>query len=1593
VIGALRAANTWDFPTYLGLSVLTLALVSWRQAQRGEAWPRAILFWAICSLALVIGSSLLFLPFTRSFATDYAGLQLWRGSRTSAIDFLKINGLWLFMLGSAALLLYRRVHRTSRLALALIGGGALALALASAALGFVALVVLVPLAGAALGIFVDLLFGAARAPSEDEQRVAVHDEGQDKAATAAALTQYSHPRVSLTTLLPLLWALSALMIVLISEVLAAKGDIGRMNTVFKFGMQSWVLFALTAALAFSALWPALGAWRSAAVDDREAAGGHAGAGRIYAGLPAYTWRAVALLLIAAALVYPLTATPARLADRIDAAIGPTLDGIAFMRSDKGSWSENNQTFTFVQDAAALDWMRANVGGTPIVLEAHTEAYRWGGRVSIYTGLPTLLGWPWHEMQQRSVAEVGPVLASRQTLIQDLYSSADQNEALRKLRLYGVEYVYVGQLERALYDPSGLAKFDALVRSGQIQQIYAAADTRIYQIPRETGAPAPALLTTSLAVRAPTLPAEKSLLLDTPVYLLPALNDYAWNRLADSQPVAIVFWLLACYALLALGLPPALLAFGRATAAGFAWARLIGLLLVGYAIWMPVSMRLWSYTRASVLVGALLVLGLDAAIMAWLGRMADDRPFDMAQGRRPILRHGSGQTTDDKMLADAQASSSIVDRRSSIKRGLAVMRNQLAAKRREILIVEALFLGAFAFMTALRALNPDLWQPIWGGEKPFEFGFLNAILRSPVMPPYDPFFSDGIINYYYYGLFLVSAPVKATGIAPAVAFNLIVPTLFALTLVGAFALVRRMTGRVWAGLAGGAFVALLGNLAAAFPAGLSQGLAPVRQALGSGGLAGLGARLGDWFWGPSRVIYSDKLITINEFPFWSYLFADLHPHLIAMPITILVAAIAFEIFDGRRATGDPNVGRRSVIAGRWSLAALALGALAITNAWDFPTYALLLGGALVGRAWRDSGAGDRARREQAKALGGALAAALAVVLAALLLYLPFFQNFQRPAGVSGLGWVHDGSPLGGYVLIYGLFLALLALWVFGLLARLARSAGRPASSRALPAIEEEPVGGSAVLGIVARPSIASAGRALRLALWSGLALLLLIGGLQPKLVQGLWASPLLLKAGLLVLAGAGGLALLSRRLPAAPWFTAWLALVAWAVSLGIELFYIRDHLDGGAAYRMNTVFKFGLQAWILMALAAASALPGLARGLRRAGALAQVLAWPAIAILVALALIFPLAGTPSRLANRFPAKPGPTLDGLAFMDLAIYDWQGAPISLAADAEAIRWLNANISGTPIVLQSSLEFYRAYGVRIAANTGLPTVVSPLHASEQHDPGRVAERDRDVQLIYSTLDQNEALRLLSKYHVGYLYIGPIERAAYGVFGATKFDQMDGSYLNLVYNNEAVKIYQVNPSVYGFAPETIAAAQPAEQPLAPPAPASVPKPGELTLEALERQVAANPTAPGPAFELAQRYRDAGELDQAAATIERAARAHTGDVALNQLWGDILRDAGRADQAESAYRAAVAASPSAGNYNKLGLELLRWGKLEQAAEAFDGAIAADANVADPYYHLGEVYEQQGRPSDAAEQYRAYLTIAGPDAQFSGQAKAALERLK
>jgi uncharacterized membrane protein len=149
----------------------------------------------------------------------------------------------------------------------------------------------------------------------------------------------------------------------------------------------------------------------------------------------------------------------------------------------------------------------------------------------------------------------------------------------------------------------------------------------------------------------------------------------------------------------------------------------------------------------------------------------------------------------------------------------------------ILLEEVLFWLFFAVLLVIRLRNPDLWHPGLGGEKPMDLAYLTAIVRTPYFPAYDPWFSGGYINYYYFGFVLAAVLIHLTGIMPTVAYNLAVPTFFALTAMGAFSvafnfvertgledqgIVKRWLGvgrrALLVGLAAALFVTIIGNLA-------------------------------------------------------------------------------------------------------------------------------------------------------------------------------------------------------------------------------------------------------------------------------------------------------------------------------------------------------------------------------------------------------------------------------------------------------------------------------------------------------------------------------------------------------------------------------------------------------------------------------------------------------------------------------------------------------------------------------------------------------------------------------------------------------------
>jgi uncharacterized membrane protein len=113
------------------------------------------------------------------------------------------------------------------------------------------------------------------------------------------------------------------------------------------------------------------------------------------------------------------------------------------------------------------------------LEANTVEYRWGSRVSIYTGLPSVIGWNWHQRQQRSLQSLE--VSARVTDVATLYGTLDAGVAMQLLDDYDVEYIIVGDLERAYFEPSGLDKFAQMAEDGDLRVVYDEKGTVIYQV--------------------------------------------------------------------------------------------------------------------------------------------------------------------------------------------------------------------------------------------------------------------------------------------------------------------------------------------------------------------------------------------------------------------------------------------------------------------------------------------------------------------------------------------------------------------------------------------------------------------------------------------------------------------------------------------------------------------------------------------------------------------------------------------------------------------------------------------------------------------------------------------------------------------------------------------------------------------------------------------------------------------------------------------------------------------------------------------------------------------------------------------------------
>ena len=814
---------------------------------------------------------------------------------------------------------------------------------------------------------------------------------------------------------------------------------------------------------------------------------------------------------------------------------------------------------------------------------------------------------------------------------------------------------------------------------------------------------------------------------------------AWNEIVRTGGIAerapALVWIVVVQAIALASVPLCFVAFRSFADRGWAMSKAVGLLLVGLGAWLLASFEMMPFARATILAAGFAFAALNLALLV-------PNPYEFAD---------------------------------FIKR-----------RWKTIAAIEIIFLVAFLAFVAIRMANPDLWHPYRGGEKPMDMAYLNAVLRSVHMPPYDPWFSGGYLNYYYWGQFLVSTLIHLTGIAPEIAVNLAIPTFFAMTValsygvaynLAAAARVRALSPAV-AGIAGAAFVTVIGNL---------DGAIQLAQSAWRVAIEGLPAASFD-FWRSSRMMPPDPPgFEITEFPFFTFLFADPHAHLWALPFTVLCVGLSASALLGLARTARDDQ-RSSGLWGVWgvghlltlALLGIAVGALRALNTWDYPTYLLF--------AFACVGIGEYL--SQGGLSGGAIFRTAAKSAFVLIIGYVAFLPYHSAGEVFFLGVesTTNRTTLWQMLGIFGLFVFVIGSYCLWILRRPlggVRSAYRQLSGSITD-----------VLSGVAAPRLAPGlrGPASPALVALVVSAAFLVGMILTALFSGSdWGAVTLAGAllGLILIIGVRSLAKSDEGTPAAA-LVVLAAATALCIVIGIDFVRVEGDID-----RLNSVFKFYLQAWALFAIASAYIVWRMASAIVRDRAMPGKLRWAWTGCLIALilcALVFTALGSRARIGDRFDNSAVPlTLDGLAYAESAAYRDEKGEIDLSADLEGIQWLRQNAQGSPVILEGLTPSYR-WGGRVSVHTGLPSVIGwDWHQQQQRWGYRnmVSDRISDVNTIYNTTDADEALNLLRRYDVAYIYVGRVERLYYDEAGLAKFEDGLGGRLRPVFETDAVSIYE----------------------------------------------------------------------------------------------------------------------------------------------------------------------------------------------------------
>jgi YYY domain-containing protein len=827
--------------------------------------------------------------------------------------------------------------------------------------------------------------------------------------------------------------------------------------------------------------------------------------------------------------------------------------------------------------------------------------------------------------------------------------------------------------------------------------------------------------------------------------------------------AFIFWYLIITLLGWLTFPLVYILFPALADRGYALSRAAGLLIWGYTFWLLASLNIAQNDTGGILLAVAIIIGLSI----WI----------------------------------------TVNRKSEIV-------NFLKSNLSLILTTEILFLVAFGFLAFVRSANPELVST----EKPMELAFINGILRSAVFPPQDPWLSGYAISYYYFGYVMTAMLARLSGVPGSMAHNLMTSLVFALGAIGSYGILYNLLSQssivnrkssIGSALLAPLFLLLVSNFEALLEVMHRLGLFWVKNATGqytSAFWTWLDMKelsspptlpfqfMPDrylWWWRASRVLQDydmrhNPLEVIDEFPFFSFLLGDLHPHVLAIPFGLLAIAVALNLFLGgwRGQINLPLSARLHINYMGFLFSALVIGGLAFLNTWDILIAATLIVGAYV--FWRADEDGWRwGRLEDVFLLG------LPLIVVSVLLYFPFYLGFSSQAGgiLPNLMYPTRGAHLW---VMWGTLL----IPIFAYLIYLSSGVQELAPAQTDSELSDSKVKPNWKLAF-------ALGLGFTLLLW---VLSWLIGWIVTYVEidfvrmfldsQGMSVSELFNATSLRRLSYIAGLiTLLAVLIPALAFllskksttddqslitdhsslpisasrsFVLLLIVLGTILILAPDFVYLRDQFG----YRINTIFKFYYQAWMLWSLAAAFATAYLFQNLR---GIKNILFSVLIGLVIFAGLLYPSLSLLTK-TNNFKPPFGFTLD----------DFDRVKRENPDEAAAIEFLRTVPDG--VIAEAIGGSYSDYA-RISTYTGLQNVLGwPGHEAQwRGGSAPQGTRNDDIEKLYTTTHWEEAQSIIDQYDIRYIYIGDLERSS-----MTVKEEKFQTRLKPIFQQGEVVIYEV---------------------------------------------------------------------------------------------------------------------------------------------------------------------------------------------------------